>query len=198
MTKYIYSLFFSHLIAWGVPMISVFILSFSNPEIFADVGPSFCWIRARFVMERFFLYYIWIFICWIFNLTMLILVTLKIFRTRYLTNVKLLSNISGRVALYGAIFVFCWIIGFTIRTIEIFYPNFNSSFLGSIHLFLINSISFYIAIIFIYCENVIEEYRLFCNCNRETNQHLNVVKIPGYNEENFETMMLFPRRLSTR
>ena len=194
---------FSHLISWGFPMISVLILCGFGNEIFKDLGTGFCWIRPESYDLRFFLYYIWIGICWLFNMSMLILVTYRILRLKF-SNIKLFSNISGRVALYGAVFILCWIIGFVIRVIEIFDLKFRAGFFGSIHLFLINSTSFYIAIVFIYCENILKEYTSCCNIFRSKNVHLNVVRISTnnffsveYDEDSWEEkMMLFPRKLS--
>eukprot|EP01080_Neovahlkampfia_damariscottae_P006172 gene6172-10179_t len=199
--KYIFSLVLSHLISWGFPMLTVMILSGYHAKIFKDLGTGFCWIHSDFYGLRFFLFYLWIGCCWLFNLVMFILVTYKILKFRF-SKIKLFTSISVRVALYGLVFVLCWIIGFIVRTVEVFDRSFHAGFFNSIHLFLINSTCFYLALIFIYCENILKEYTICCHFKPD--RHLNVVQVSSYNffavqydEDDWEEkMMLFPRKLS--
>jgi hypothetical protein len=191
MRRYVVSLVGSHFVTWGISMINLIILSLLDTEIFGDVGTGFCWISKNYYFLRFSMYYVWIFICWIFNLIVLILVTIELLRRKY-SDVRMFSKLSGRVALYSAVFLICWIPGFSIRVFEIFDHNIKSDlyFLGLIHLFSINTISFYIAIIFIYSENILREYGIVSKKSKSI--HLNVMRISSHGKT-FETSNLIQK-----
>jgi hypothetical protein len=146
----------SHFVCWGLPCISLITLSVLPREIFTFVR-GYCWINVEFWYLRFLLYYNFIILCWIFNFVVLIVLLVKLFRMRFMTE-HLIQALSSRVIVYSMVFVLSWILGLTIRFIQIFNPTWHVPSLSLINSFLINSNAFFFALAFIYCENLMTEY----------------------------------------
>lgn len=150
----------SHFICWGLPLISPIMLMTYPVQTFSSES-GFCWISPKNPNLRFFLYYFWVIIVWIFNIIVFGLLSIQLCRLRYMKQ-STKNSLSLRVILYTAVFIFCWIIGVTIRIIQIFDPDWNNETLKNIHAFLISSNSFFFSLAFIYCENLLEEYSIDC------------------------------------
>lgn len=150
----------SHIICWGLPLISPILLILSPVDDFSYES-GFCWIASKKSNLRFFLYYMWVLIVWIFNFIVFGLLLIQFCRIKFM-KLSTKKSLSIRVILYTAVFIFCWIIGVVTRIIQIFDNNWNIEFLKNVHAFLISSNAFFFSLAFIYCENLLEEYSIDC------------------------------------
>jgi hypothetical protein len=162
-----------HVFSIGLSSLLNFIL-FIYPEDFYSTQGGFCWISASSPILRFSTFYVWAVLTFIVNLLIFLILSFKLIFIRLCKsnyfNLKLyLKNLSGKVLLYSFIFVLCWFPGTLLRFIQIFSPTFSTPYINFPHTFLINFQTFLISIVFIFCENLYDEYKchiVFCCCCR--------------------------------